>query len=230
MTLEHRTYSKFADARAKACLSKLLESIENPGDYRSAMTSLGVLLGEHALSQLSSESPILVASTAEDADFLASGMINALTANSKSKIYSAVFWNNHYQLPSGAGSLAPIVHEYLEPGYKSSKTLVIVKSVMSGSCVVRTNLLHLLSSVDFDKIFVVSPVIHTRSIESLNKEFPKKVSKKFSYLYFAEDSAKDNSTGEVKPGIGGQIYKLLGLGAQPVQTSFIPQLVMSKFT
>lgn len=230
MTLGHRTYSKFADARAKDFLSSLLLSVDNPTQYRSVMKSLGELLGEHASSKISSSDPILVASTAEDADYLASGVIESLMREKSSKIFSAVFWNNHYQLPNNKGSLAPIVHEFLEPGYSAAKTLIIVKSVMSGSCVVRTNLLHLLSNTDFERIFVVSPVIHSRSIESLNNEFPKSVSRKFSYLYFAQDSDKDSSTGEVKPGIGGQIYQLLGLGAQPVATSFVPQLVLSKFS
>lgn len=65
MTLEHRTYSKYADARAKACLSKLLESVENPTEYRSAMKSLGGLLGEHTSTELFADAPILVASTAK---------------------------------------------------------------------------------------------------------------------------------------------------------------------
>lgn len=230
MNLEHRTYSKFADARAKHLLSSLLQFADNPTQYRAVMKSLGILLGEHVSSKLSSNEPILVASTAEDADYLASGVIKSLTCKTSSEIFSAVFWNNHYQLPNNKGSLAPIVHEFLETGYRSAKILVIVKSVISGSCVVRTNLLHLLTNVNFEKIFVVSPVIHSKSIQNLNNEFPKSVSNKFTYLYFAQDADKDYSTGEVKPGIGGQIYQLLGLGAQPVAISFIPQLVLSKFS
>jgi hypothetical protein len=229
MTLEHRSYSDYTDVHAKACLSKLLEAVDCPTEYKSAMKDLGKLLGAQLLQKVNPQNPVLVASTAEDADFLASGVVDAISHDVQSMVYSAVFWNNHYQLGGAVGSLAPIVHQYLEPGYKTAKTLIVVKSVISGSCVVRTNLLRLIEDVEADNIFIVSPVIHKNSIKNLNKEFPKRISDKFSYFYFAIDSEKDDQTGEVKPGIGGQIYQLLGLGMQPVQTSFIPELVARKF-
>lgn len=229
MTLELRSYSDYTDVYAKACLLKLLEAVDCPSDYKSAMKDLGKLLGTQLIKSLNTEKSVLIASTAEDADYLASGVVDVVADAISSRVYSAVFWNNHYQVGGSIGSLAPIVHQYLEPGYKTAKTLVVVKSVISGSCVVRTNLLRLIEEVDADNILIVSPVIHKNSIANLKKEFPKRVSDKFSFYYFAVDEMKDAETGEVKPGIGGQIYQLLGLGMQPVQTSFIPELVARKF-
>lgn len=229
MTLERRSYSAYADIHAKACLSRLLDSVNRPDEYKATMKELGRLLGSQLIKGLNGNKDFLVASTAEDADYLASGVVDSISNATISKVYSAVFWNNHYKMSDAIGSLAPIVHQYLEPGYKTAKTLIVVKSVISGSCVVRTNLLRLIEEVEADEILIVSPVIHKNSIVSLKNEFPERISDKFSFFYFAIDQDKDSETGEVKPGIGGQIYQLLGLGMQPVQTSFIPELVARKF-
>ena len=222
-----RTFSKFTDKTAQSYLDTLLSAKQTPDVYRDTMKSLGVILGSKAVELNWLDGPILVASTAEDADFLTKGILDSIKKSSKTAL-SAVFWNNHYQLPGNAGSVAPVIHKYLQPGYQTAKTLIIAKSVISGSCVVRTNLLALLESVDVESIIIISPVMHKNSQANLLNEFPKSISKKFKFLYFAIDAEKDE-LGEVKPGIGGQIYKLLGLGDQPVSTGFVPQIVRENF-
>jgi hypothetical protein len=44
-------------------------------------------------------------------------------------------------------------------------------------------------------------------------------------VYFAKDSQKDSNSGEVIPGIVGQVYELLGLVNQPALTSYMPKTV-----
>ena len=60
--------------------------------------------------------------------------------------------------------------------------------------------------------------------ESLRSEFPRTISDLFELVYFAKDDCRE-PTGEVRPGIGGQVYQLLGVGDQPSRTGFFPQLV-----
>ena len=220
MTVAERAYSRFADQIAKSALSDLLASREAPAQYQSAMKLLGQRLGEELNAMLPSSAKCLVASTAEDADYLSSGVLESL--QTKHETHAAVFWNHHYSLP--AGSVAPVVHKYLQPGFEEADSLVVVKSVISGSCVVRTNILALIERLKVNKIYIASPVMHEKAEEALRSEFPDEIADKFVFVYFAKDSKKDEA-GEVIPGIGGQIYQLLGIGKQPVHSGYIPSLV-----
>ncbi|QBC43835.1 hypothetical protein [Iodobacter fluviatilis] len=222
MSIDTRTYSRYADQVAKKALNALLDAASAPEAYRGAMVVLGRQLGDVLEREVSEESTCLVASTAEDADFLAHGVLETLQIKHKNTL-TAVFWNNHYSIPGG--SVAPIVHKFLQPGYEKADSLIIVKSVISGSCVVRTNILALIEKlINIKHIYIVSPVMHSKSEQNLQEEFPEHISSLFKFIYFAKDSTKD-ADGEVKPGIGGQIYHLLGLSEQPAKSSFVPEVV-----
>lgn len=193
--------------------------------YQQDMTTLGVQLVKVFEDKLKHSDRVLTVSTAEDADYLLSGIRQQLSSsNIKTKL--AVFWNNHYALSSGQ-SVAPIINKYIEPDYEDVNIIVIAKSIIAGSCVVRTNLIALLDQARrVDKIYVVAPVMHKKAEENLRKEFPISISKKFEFITFAIDEEK-SPDGEVKPGIGGQIYELLGLKDQPARIGYIPRLVKS---
>jgi len=76
-------------------------------------------------------------------------------------------------------------------------------------------------------IFVVSPVIHSQAIGKLEREFPKAISEKFQYVYFAEDSEKVEE-GNLVPGIGGSVYQRLGFKDQADKNRFTPDLVKTR--
>ncbi|OPH39241.1 Uncharacterised protein [Moraxella lacunata] len=221
-----RQFSVYTTPLAKQHLQGLLED-KNPLTYQKHMYVLGELLSQNIISQIDNKEEVLLISTAEDADYLQLGVQDELKkANFNTKM--AVFWNNHYQ-PSYGGSVAPIVHKYLEPNYHTAKTVIIVKSVISGSCVVRTNLLELFDTIkEAKRIFIVSPVMHINSQDALKAEFPNDIANKFEFIYFAIDAQKDKQTGEVIPGIGGQIYGLLGLTDQPARTGYIPKTIQKR--
>jgi hypothetical protein len=222
MSIVNREYSALAEEGgvARSALTALLEARGNPPQYAKIMYQLGAILGERVAGVIPKSDSCLLASTAEDADFLARGIYECLKLQHSTK--AAVFWNNHYSVPGG--SIAPVVHKFLEPGYESSTTLVIAKAVMSGSCVVRTNILELIEQISVEKIYIVSPVMHAKSEQSLRSEFSDEIADKFVFVYLAIDNEK-TSEGEVVPGIGGEIYGLLGLPDQPARMSFMPQLV-----
>ena len=66
--------------------------------------------------------------------------------------------------------------------------------------------------------------MYAKAEDALRSEFPSEISDLFEFVYLAQDSVRDE-TGEVKPGIGGQIYQLLGMKDQPARTGFMPKLV-----
>ncbi|WP_455923062.1 hypothetical protein [Pseudomonas putida] len=220
MSIVNRSYSAFAAEEAKAGLANLLAFVDNPESYSGEMHKLGSILGKLLSEKISHSKSCLVAATAEDADFLGRGIYDCLKQDHPTK--AAIFWNNHYSVPGG--SIAPVVHKFLEPGYETTEVLIIAKSVISGSCVVRTNLLELIEDIQPQKIYIVSPVMHSQSEASLRKEFPRSISDKFEFMVFATDGDK-TSSGEVVPGIGGEVYPLLGLAGQPAQVGFMPKLV-----
>ncbi|WP_429060214.1 hypothetical protein [Aeromonas veronii] len=221
MNATGRKYSDFANDIAKSALNKLLDPMGEASGYRCAMVELGEVLGEALNKVIGSKEACLVVSTAEDADFLSKGVIDTLSSHDHDT-RMAVFWNNHYSIPNG--SIAPIVNRYIQPGYENADALVVVKSVISGSCVVRTNILALIDQVKTKKIYILSPVMHINSKDALSSEFPEEISEKFEFIYFAEDEKK-SSDGEVVPGIGGQIYERLDIKDQPAKTGYVPELV-----
>lgn len=215
------------EVEVKQELEGLLDSKLEPVIYRQHMINLGRFLASTFVDKLSESNKVLLISTAEDADYLLSGVKNQLDIK-RIQQRLAIFWNHHHPLGSNGKSVAPILHRFIEDGYRDTDTVIIVKSVMSGSCVVRTNLIAMLEQVRLvDRIYIVSPVMHIDAEKNLEKEFPDEISRKFRFVYFAKDEEK-SSSGEVIPGIGGQIYKLLGLGDQPVLTGYIPKLVQLK--
>jgi hypothetical protein len=225
MTMTKRTYTPIASTAAKCHLQGLLDSINRPAEYRTHMTVLGELLASYTVTLLPHQSnkETLIISTAEDADFLQRGVAKILhDQNIPTKL--AVFWNHHYQLPNRT-SVAPIVHKFIQSGYETATNIIIVKSVMSGSCVVRTNLIEMIDDMpNVENIFILAPVAHRYSEEKLKSEFPATISNKFKFICFAIDEQRSEG-GEVIPGIGGQVYELLGLTDQPVLTAYMPQVV-----
>lgn len=220
----HFTSIATTTTTAKAHLQGLLDSTQNPIQYREHMTALGKLLGAAAVSACppASDTTTLVIATAEDADFLQAGVIQALH-DRHIDTRLAVFWNHHYQLPNQS-SVAPIVHKFIEPDYQQATQIMIVKSVISGSCVVRTNLIEMLTALPkIATIFILAPVAHRDSERKLKAEFPDHISQKFRFICFAIDDERHN--GEVIPGIGGQVYQLLGLSDQPALTGYLPKVV-----
>lgn len=225
MTMNNRTYTPIAGVAAKRHLQGLLDSAGQPTLYREHMTTLGQLLASNIVTLLPNQTfkQTLIISTAEDADFLQRGVSDVLQDH-HIPFKLAVFWNHHYQLPNHS-SVAPIVHKFIEAGYETATNIIMVKSVMSGSCVVRTNLIEMLGNMPHvEHIFILAPVAHTQSEERLKAEFPNNISDKFHFVTFAIDSTRSQS-GDVIPGIGGQVYELLGLSDQPVLTAYMPKVV-----
>lgn len=223
-----RKYTEFASEAIKQKLNTLIQKGVPVCAYQEAMVFLGEKLAESFVKEIFvSNDKILLVSTSEDADYLTTGYVNFLrTKGIQYKL--AVFWNHHYSLSNGT-SVAPITQRFLQDGYQSCNKIVLLKSIISGSCVIRTNLLALLDSMRYEAlsdIFVVAPVMHNKAEESLKKEFPESIVNKFQFITFAIDEEKD-SQGNVLDGIGGEVYGHLGLESQPAKIlgGYTPKLV-----
>lgn len=221
-----REYTIFAqqDEEIQANLSLLADKQTRAEIYANALSILGKKLALHINPKITSSEKIVLACTSEDADWLGKGILQTLW---NTNINLAVFWNLRAKVDNDRElTIAPIVKSYIEE-ISNCKTLIICKSIIYTSCVVRTNLMFLINQINPDKIFIVAPVMFKSAENSLNKEFESSISKKFEYIYFAiDDEISDED--EVIPGIGGNIYQRLGLGDTQIKNKYIPQLVKDR--
>lgn len=223
-----RIYSDIANENAQVLLNTLADKDIAPDVYRETMTKIGVLLGDAILSQISDvHCNVYLACTVEDADFLARGMLARLEKQLKSVAF-ACFWNQRFS-PFEIEDLkvAPILRKYQEPVSLSVNYLIIIKSIISGACVVRTNLTDLIQKIEPEKIFIVAPVIYVKAEEKLKDSFEKPIYDKFKFFYFAIDDDRSDK-GEVLPGIGGDVYYRLGFNGQEEKNRYIPEIVKDR--
>lgn len=193
--------------------------------YRNAFEALGVELG-HALAQkvdnIPAEETMLVCAS-EDADWLAKGVESGLA---KGMLPVSVYWSTRdtvYQSEDGEKiEISPIVKAY-EESIDRCQLLIIVKSIISSSCVVKTQLTRLIDRLCPEMIVIMAPVMYKDAQPNLLREFPEEISNKFHFLQFAVD--EDREGNEVIPGIGGMVYPRLGLGDINKKNQYIPQMV-----
>lgn len=220
-----RIYSGFCDQDVQRRLEILADKSVTSEQYRETMTKIGRSLGHIILNKIGEAKPnIYLACTVEDADFLAKGMLSILESYF-SNIAFACFWNQRFS-PFEVEDLkvSPILKKYQEPFSKSVQYLIVVKSIISGACVVKTNLVNLIQKIEPEKIFIVAPVIYKNAEQRLINEFEKNTYEKFQFFYFAKDDER-TPDGEVIPGIGGNVYLRLGFEGQDNKNEYIPDIV-----
>lgn len=207
----------------KFLLAQIADITTSSAEYDAAFYSLGqelakVINGEFDLN----EKAVQIACSSEDADLLSRGLIESLEAKSKSL---AVFWNMRQTVPNTNEQIAPIVQAYIEP--INADVLIICKSIIFTSCVVRANLTSLIQNCTPKAIIIAAPVIFRGAEKALKNEFPKEIANRFEFVFFARDS-EVNSNHEIVPGIGGSIYQRLGLGDSISKNKYMPEVVKQR--
>lgn len=222
-----RKYSSLVNDRIRSLLNTLTDKSIETQLYQETMTKLGMSLGNALLTKIDKEKSVYLASTVEDADFLARGVLNQLE-NHLDSVAFACFWNQRFS-PFEIEDLkvAPILKKYQEPTESKVDYLIVIKSIISGACVVKTNLINLIQKITPDTIFIVAPVMYHKSQEKLINEFEKDIYEKLEFLYFAEDDERTQE-GEVIPGIGGMVYERLGFKGQEDKNRYIPEIVKER--
>jgi hypothetical protein len=190
------------------------------------MHEIGKHLAEGVLKSLkSSTANICVVCTVEDADFLARGLIERLEEHGfASRVRLICLWNA--KIRELDVSLSPITREYKETLDAGATDFIIVKSIISGACVVKTNLTKAISLARPNQIYVAAPVLLEGAENRLAREFPYEISSRFEFVHFAVDTDKDGEN--VIPGIGGSVYELLGLGNSKEKNKYVPKLVKER--
>lgn len=218
-----RTFSRNATAPVQDLLARLAERPE-PQEYRDLMVQIGEALALAIHARLRETSRVLLICTNEDADFLAKGILEGLERQGCPRISLACFWNDRKRM--GSLEVAPIVRRYVEPA-EEFDVFVVVKSVISSGCVVRTNISEIVHEYNPHQIIVATPVIRAGAIEDLESDFDDSLVKRFEYIWFAQDD-QINENGELIPGVGGSVYELEGIGTQATKNSFVPELIKNR--
>ncbi len=226
-----RTLSRLAPAAgadAVNALEKLADRTLPAADYGKAMKLIGHALGHcfAAEAPLDGRS-VYLAVTVEDADFLAAGIAEELE-KAGATVHVACFWNTRKKASDFKWlDIAPISNEYREPIPAALDHLIVVKSIISGACVVKTNLMHLLEVAHPDRIHIMAPVVLEGAETRLSSEFEASVAERFEYWLLATDSEKDEE-GNVLPGIGGEIYSRLGFDGQKGKNAYFPNFIKER--
>ena len=205
----------------------LSSPISSEESYRNSFYELGKALGT-SLNQHTNNNygETMLACASEDADWLARGVLESL---SQKQVSLAVFWNERITLDEiNNVEYSPIIKSYIEP-IEGCQTLILVKSIISTSCVVKTQLTRLVNTIKPHDIYIVSPVMYKDASSRLEKEFPISISKKFHFFTFAIDTIKDIQ-GHVLPGVGGMVYPKLGLGDSHEKNKYVPNLVKERMS
>lgn len=226
-----RTYTSFSSSYTERLLDQLVNAA-SPSLYRDAMRQLGRQLAEHVAKQVPTvtQNAVCIACTVEDADFLARGLLEGLEQKgvSSARIKLVCFWNERVRRFNGIATnsfdMAPVVKEYREAVDIRDAVLIVVKSIISGACVVKTNLASLIDEALPLRVIVAAPVMLKGAEQRLTSEFPQSMSSKFEYFTFAIDDEK-GADDNVVPGIGGSVYERLGFKDK---TTYVPEIVKER--
>jgi uracil phosphoribosyltransferase len=214
----------FADHIPKAAareLAVLTDRRTSSKRYQEAMNRLGTFLAQAIRVDAPTAKTALLICTAEDADFLAQGLLAELSL-SLADLKLACFWNLRSS-PLGVDlDVAPIIRRYEEPSKAKLDLVIVVKSVIATGCVVRHNIMDVVDRKQPKRILVVSPVMRAGTDVALRAEFPRRIADRMKFIYFAIDDKLD-SNGYLDPGIGGSVYKRLGIGDSA--SGLTPELV-----
>jgi len=225
----NRSYTTYAaeGSTARKWVDAVAYNKSPPEKYASEMHSLGQELANALLTQIDPKShgDICVVCTAEDADYLARGLVEILERRGLAdRIRFLCMWNARREFDEL--SVSPVLKQYEEKFNHHKPIFVIIKSIISGACVVKTNLTRMLSSATPSKIFVVSPVMLNDADKRLADEFPAKIASKFEFVTFAIDMTRKGST--VVPGIGGSVYERLGFEGEADKNRYYPSIVKER--
>jgi len=222
--VQSRSYKDPHDSRAQDLLNELLLNEISPKDYQQAMLKIGHYLGASLKRTLNADKKYCVVVTAEDADYLAKGILEELQG-SVSRTFLACFWNRRSVVNDV--SVAPIFNSFLETGFEEADELIVVKSIIAGSCVVKTNITALFDRVLPSAVHIVAPIMHSQSENKLKSQFPLRIAEMFNFTFLAKDNKKAEN-GEIEPGIGGNVYKKLGFQDQDDKNTFFPEIIKEK--
>ena len=212
----------------KASLEALANKNTNVEEYRRAFRVLGEELGKVLAYEYKSTpaARTMLVCASEDADWLATGVESGF---GKGELKKSVYWSSrevvHINEDGSKVEISPIEKAYEEP-IEDCELLVIVKSIISTSCVVKTQLTRLIGKISPRQIAILAPVMYKAGIPNLMREFPEEINRKFHFVTFAIDDERVGS--EVVPGIGGMVYPRLGLVDIETKNHYIPEMVLRK--
>lgn len=225
-----RQYTEYGHTeQIRKLLGLLANRSTDVEEYRNAFYNLGMQLGyivANTDEMKQAGKDVMLVCASEDADWLAKGVEQGL---GKGELPLSVFWSSRETVGKDEKGekmdISSIVKSYEEP-IEHCHTLLIVKSIISSSCVVKTMLMRLIRKVNPCHIIIMAPVMFENGPQNLMNEFPKDIHDKFQFVTFAIDNEKIGS--EIIPGIGGMVYPRLGLGDSEEKNRYFPNLVKER--
>lgn len=213
------------EGKVKNALAQLIRQDIDSADYRVAFSELGSELGGLIAKNNPNMGKVLLVCASEDADWLAKGLKDSLH---KKEVGLAVLWTHRIVVCDNPKiEVTTIDKSYIDMVGDTCDTMIIVKSIISTSCAVKSQVNYLVQRVHPKNIIITAPVMYVSAEDSLMKEFPENISSKFSFVTFAVDDKRDLN-GVVLPGVGGMVYPKLGLGDMDKKNYYMPRIVKER--
>ena len=169
MSTTSRKFTRHASEEIKKVISTLKDGQKMP-TYKASMFKLGLDLGSKVILSRPRGRYFYIVCTAEDADYLAKGIMQTLSFHNKT-FNIACFWNQREQLVERIGKISPAIRKYIEDPQNERTTMVVVKSLISGGCVVKTNTQEIIERINPSKIIITAPIISKDAKSKLKEEF-----------------------------------------------------------
>ena len=230
-----RHYTGLATSHARTLLNVLSATDSPVSSYQAAMTELGYELGRNLapVVSITATGDVCLVCTVEDADFLAKGMLEGMRVAgvSTERLKLVCFWNDRVRQFEGTNQavfdVAPILKQYKEAIKAEHVTLVVVKSIISGACVVKTNIMAMIDDIAPEKVLVAAPVMSEGADQRLAEVFPANIANRFEYFTFAVDDQYAPDQHTLIPGVGGSVYERLGFEGDS-RLRYIPEIVRQR--
>lgn len=228
-----RTFTRFATEEIRRLLTVLADPRTPADEYGRVMRVLGERLANSIvkLEPMVLTSSVCVVCTAEDADFLARGVLDQFQAAgvSAEKLKLVCFWNERIRRFEGdkgdSFDIAPVVKQYRENVDVEGSILVMVSSIVATARVLQTNLASVLKDKSAPAATIVAaPVMLAGAPEKITGELAANYVGRFESLTFAVDDEK-GADYNVIPGIGGSIFERLGF---PEKFTLVPDIVKQR--
>jgi hypothetical protein len=227
-----RQLSSEATNEVRALLTTIADPQTPVYAYRQAMSEIGCSLA-NALQKkfLATERrPLCLVCTAEDADFLMTGVLRGLEQGGipQHAIRLVCFWNERLNRFDGDDrdsiDIAPVVKQYNEVPKLEGLVLIVVSSIVSTARIVQTNLSTLFDAAGRPaRIIVAAPVMMSGVPAQLALQLRPWASS-LEHLAFAFDDQRGENR-NVVPGIGGSIFARLGIADR---LSLVPELIKQR--
>lgn len=203
-------------------LDMLLDKAAASRGYRTAMYALGKALGlVFCKYQTVADRSVYIGTPAEDADYLARGMIDTLV-DAGAEVRFACYWTAPRKDGPLAFTKAPLItREYKDPFPEYIDHLIAIRSSIARAYTAKFSLDYFADDANYCRSHIIAPVMWSSAWHDIteNSNLDKQAPMVWTFA-LDEDEGDD-----LNAGVGGDVYRRLELGPDDMRHALLPTIV-----